>query len=132
MTLDLGANDVCQQALWSIIAILMIRELAQMLTSENICKHYFCELENWIDWTVILTTIFYLIQLQRDENSFHDMNDKASIISSQIFNGGKNQWTISGIYQWTINLGALAVLSGKYYLGLLAYLYWFVPLHTSY
>ena len=89
MTLDLGANDVCQRALWSIIAILMIRELTQMLTSENKCKHYFCEPENWIDWIVIFFTIFYLINLQSDEND-----------------GGKNQWTI--------NLGALAVLSGKY------------------
>ena len=94
--LDFESNDDWHKALWVILAILMIRELAQILTSKNICTDYIWELENWIEWFVILTTISYLILLQIDEN----MNKTVSPI-----NDGKKQWTI--------NLGALALLSGK-------------------
>ena len=79
--------------------MLMIRELAQILTSKNIWTDYIWELENWIEWFVILTTILYLILLQFDEN---EMN---KTVLSQIAYDGKTQWTI--------NLGALALLSGK-------------------
>ena len=99
--LDLKSNDD-KALMWVILAILMIRELAQILTSKNICTDYIWELENWIEWFVILTTISYLILLQFDENSFHDMN---KTVLSQIAYDGKNQWTI--------NFGALALLSGK-------------------
>ena len=101
--LDLESNDGWQcwhKALWVILAMLMIRELAQILTSKNIWTDYIWELENWSEWIVILTTILYLILLQFDENSFQGMNKTVPPI-----NDGKNQWTI--------NLGALALLSGK-------------------
>ena len=99
--LDLDSNhyDDWHKALWVILVMLMIRELAQILTSKNICMDYIWELENWIEWFVILTTILYLILLQFDEN---DMN---KTVLSQIAYDGKKQWTI--------NLGALALLSGK-------------------
>ena len=105
--LDIESNDNWHKALWVILAILVIRELAQILTSKNICTDYFWKLENWIDWFVILTTIFYLILLYNDENNFQDKNNKSSQIEIAIENGSKNQWTI--------NYGALALLSGKYY-----------------
>ena len=98
--LDLKSNDDWHNALWVFLAILMVRELAQILTSKNICTDYFWDLENWSEWFVILTTILYLILLQFDENRLQDTIKMVSPI-----NDGKNQWTI--------NLGALALLSGK-------------------
>ena len=100
----LEPNVYWHKALWVILAILVIRELAQILTSK--CTDYFCKLENWIDWFVILTTIFYLMLLSLSENTFQEMN-KTILSQIAIDNGGKNQWTI--------NIGALALLSGKYY-----------------
>ena len=97
--LDLESNDDWHKALWVVLAMLMIRELAQILTSKNIWTDYIWELENWIEWFVILTTILYLILLQFDEN---EMN---KTVLSPIAYDGKTQWTI--------NFGALALLSGK-------------------
>ena len=101
--LDFECDDDWRKALWVILAILMIRELAQILTSKNIWTDYIWELENWIEWFVILTTISYLILLHLSENSFHSMNK--TVLSQIAYDGQKKQWTI--------NLGALALLSGK-------------------
>ena len=101
----LESNYFWHKALWVILAILVIRELAQILTSKSICTDYFWKLENWIDWFVISTTIFYLMLLNLSGNSFQEMN-KTILSQIAIDNGGKNQWTI--------NIGALALLSGKY------------------
>ena len=104
--LDLESNDYWHKALWVILAILVIRELAQILTSKSICMDYFWKMENWIDWFVISTSIFYLILLHYDEKAFQEMSN--TVLSQiAIENGGKNQWTV--------NCGALALLSGKYY-----------------
>ena len=100
--LDFESDDDWRKALWIILAILMIRELAQILTSKNIWTDYIWELENWFEWFVILTTISYLILFQFDENSFHSMN---KTVLPQITYDGKKQWIT--------NLGALALLSGK-------------------
>ena len=108
--LDFESNDDWHKALWVILAILMIRELAQILTSKNICTDYIWELENWIEWFVILTTILHLILLQFDENSLHDMN---KTVLSQIKAMFWSQIAYDGKNQWTINFGALALLSGK-------------------